>query len=74
MHLPYVRRGKRGGETIVLLAGFPDDSLSGWNSTFLEALGNDYDLICMCLPDYETKTDFKPWVSKNNGPAKAVRA
>eukprot|EP01039_Chlorochromonas_danica_P000702 gene702-760_t len=39
---------------ILFLAGFPDNQLSALHPTIPEALSKDYNLVCLCLPGYES--------------------
>lgn len=61
---PYVERGVKNGPTIVFLAGFPDNELSGWGKDVPEEFSKHYRCIFMCLPEYgqkRDKTNDKPW-------------
>jgi len=53
---PSVVLGTAGKPIVVLLAGFPDDSTSGWGVEMLESLGKDYRLLCLCLPGYSSSS------------------
>ena len=51
-------------DIVVLLAGFPDDAVSGWlpliNQMKSSTVGNDRRYICLCLPGYENDAPSLP--------------
>lgn len=52
--------GNQKGETLIFLNGFPDDSLSGWSPIF-ELLKKQYNIISICIPQFEKNSNYKPW-------------
>ena len=60
MSFPAVTLGNPDGEVLVFLAGYADDNLSGFSPLF-NVLKDQYFIISLCLPDYDTKQIRKPW-------------
>jgi pimeloyl-ACP methyl ester carboxylesterase len=58
---PFLEFKKPNAPIVVLLAGFPDDVLSGWDSGFLEKLKAKYHIVAMCLPDYDHARETISW-------------
>ena len=46
---PHVITGNPQGQNLVLLAGFPDDELSGW-APLIDLLKHKYQIIALCFP------------------------
>lgn len=59
--LPYIEKGVKSGRSIVLVAGFPDDQLSGWGSEIPLELGKEFRLIFLCFPGYDDPTKVRKW-------------
>lgn len=60
--LPSTIFGEKGKDVIVMLAGFPDDTLSGWGASNIESMAKEYRVICLCLPGYDNpKENIKAW-------------
>lgn len=62
--LPYVEVGKKSGDTLVFVSGFPDDQLSAC-APLVEELKNDFRILAVCLPDFDLKgadvSKARPW-------------
>jgi pimeloyl-ACP methyl ester carboxylesterase len=58
---PYLEFKRNNAPIIVLLAGFPDNVTSGWDTGFLEMLKSKYHVITLCLPDYDQKRETISW-------------
>ena len=53
---PYTTLGNKNNKKIlVLLAGFPDNTITAFGEENLRALSNDYYVISLCLPGYAKK-------------------
>ena len=56
----FLELGNQNGETLFFLNGFPDDGLSGWSPIF-ELLKKNYNIISLCIPQFEKGSTYKPW-------------
>jgi len=59
MAFPVEKFGKKGGDVIVFLAGFPDNCTSGWGNTVVE-FSKTHRCLCFCLPGFQDGK-VKPW-------------
>lgn len=46
---PHIITGNPQGENLILLAGYPDDELSGW-APLIDLLKHKYQIIAICFP------------------------
>ena len=46
---PHIITGNPQGENLILLAGYPDDELSGW-APLIDLLKHKYQIISVCFP------------------------
>lgn len=52
--LPFKFRGDVNKPLLIFIAGFPDDVESGWGEEFLQSIEQDYQLLCVCFPGFES--------------------
>jgi len=59
--MPHIVLGDPRKPLIVLIAGFPDDFISGWSLKVLNELQADYFLISICFPGFNNHSSSRPW-------------
>lgn len=57
---PYIVTGNPQGENLILLAGYPDDELSGW-APLIDLLKHKYQIIAVCFPQFDKNPTIKKW-------------
>lgn len=62
--LPCIEVGKKSGEALVFMSGFPDDQLSAC-APLVDELKKEYRIIAICFPDFDLKgssiSKARPW-------------
>ena len=59
--VPWIVLGNPKGLPLVFLSGFPDNCLSSW-SPVIDLLKEEFMIIALCLPGYNTLETEKSWV------------